>query len=245
MQAPCRSTSYSKPPPLEEVHPTFPRCGTMAPWWACAIGSARRLQVGSGHHFTPSEGRYVALLGGIVQCTCPMVLAMAVRTMGSVHHHHRARKPACHHRDAHPHPGPRAQSQRRRQWARPVRATWTLAALPRSLFLIPLLLVIEIALVRLLQLPSSPESALLGAILAISLLGHLRQLHPRQTDFRHAGIAFSIVFLPTAFLMCYGAAFTLLRGGTSTAVLDFLSAWGAASWNDAVWIWETLTSKLR
>ena len=118
---------------------------------------------------------------------------------------------------------------------------WLLYLAP---YFIPLLLVIEIALVRLLQLPSSPESALLGAILAISLLGHLRQLHPRQTDFRHAGIAFSIIFLPTAFLMCYGAAFTLLRGGTPTAVLDFLSTWGAATWNDAVWLWEALTSKL-
>lgn len=118
---------------------------------------------------------------------------------------------------------------------------WLLYLAP---YFVPLLLVIEIALVRLLQLPSSPESALLGAILAISLLGHLRQLHPRQTDFRHAGIAFSIAFLPTAFLMCYGAAFTLLRGGTPTAVLDFLSTWGAACWNDAVWIWESLTSKL-
>ena len=118
---------------------------------------------------------------------------------------------------------------------------WLLYLAP---YFVPLLLVIEIALVRLLQLPSSPESALLGAILAISLLGHLRQLHPRQTDFRHAGIAFSIAFLPTAFLMCYGAAFTLLRGGTPAAVLDFLSTWGAACWNDAVWVWESLNSKL-
>ena len=44
-----------------------------------------------------------------------------------------------------------------------------------------------------LKMPSS------APFFALSLLGHLQQFHPRQTDFRHAGIVFTIAFLPTAF----------------------------------------------
>ncbi len=109
-----------------------------------------------------------------------------------------------------------------------------------SPYFIPLLLLIEIGLTGLMGLPEWAERGLLGALLGLSLVGHLRQIHPRQTDFRHAGRAFTMAFLPTAFLLAYGAAFTMLQGGQLSAIPDFLSAWGEGTFNDAQWAWHHL-----
>lgn len=118
---------------------------------------------------------------------------------------------------------------------------WLLYLAP---YFMPLLLLIEVGLVRLLALPDNIEDAVLGAILALSLLGHLQQFHPRQTDFRHAGIVFTIAFLPTAFLMGYGAAFTMLRGGNPAALWDLFSTWGAQTWADTTWAWALLIDRV-
>ena len=86
---------------------------------------------------------------------------------------------------------------------------WLLFLAP---YFIPMLLLAEIALVRMLGLPSMWEMALFGLLLGVSLAGHLRQLHPRQTDFRMAGRVFTIAFLPTAFLLGYGIALSFIAG---------------------------------
>lgn len=114
---------------------------------------------------------------------------------------------------------------------------WLLYLAP---YFIPLLLLIEIGLTGLMGLPEWAERGLLGALLGLSLVGHLRQIHPRQTDFRHAGRAYTIAFLPTAFLLAYGAAFTMLQGGQLGAIPNFLSAWGEGVLNDAQWAWHHL-----
>lgn len=114
---------------------------------------------------------------------------------------------------------------------------WLLYLAP---YFVPLLLLIEIGLVRLLQLPVAAESTVLGAVLALSLLGHLRQIHPRQTDFRYAGRVFTVAFLPTAILLCYGAAFTMLRGGTPHSVMQLLYLWLDGLWWDTQWAWDQL-----
>ena len=51
-----------------------------------------------------------------------------------------------------------------------------------SPYFIPLLLLIEIGLIRLLQLPVSASFALYGAVLGLSLLGHLRQIQAQEVD---------------------------------------------------------------
>ena len=118
---------------------------------------------------------------------------------------------------------------------------WLLYLAP---YFIPLLLVIEIALVRLLHLPTTPEQLVYGALIALSLLGHLRQVHPRQTDFQHAGRVFTLAFLPTGILLCYGAAFSLLQGGGPERWVDFFSAWSNATWRDMMWAFERVNSAL-
>mgnify|MGYP006932340355 FL=1 len=109
-----------------------------------------------------------------------------------------------------------------------------------SPYFIPLLLLIEVGLIGLMGLPDDAERALLGALLGLSLVGHLRQIHPRQTDFRQAGWVFTVAFLPTAFLLAYGAAFTMLQGGQLGAIPSFLSNWGGEVLNDAQWSWHHL-----
>lgn len=118
---------------------------------------------------------------------------------------------------------------------------WLLYLAP---YFIPLLLIIEIGLVRLLDLDAPFEGALLGAVMALSILGHLRQFHPKQTDFSQAGWAFSATFLPTAFLASYGCAFALITGGSPSAMMDFLSDWAHAGYTDSQTAWAWLRDLL-
>lgn len=116
---------------------------------------------------------------------------------------------------------------------------WLLYLAP---YFIPLLLVIEIALVRLLHLPARPEDAVFGGLIALSFLGHLRQIHPRQTDFRHAGLVFSTAFLPAAILICYGTAFSMVQGGGPERWLDLFSTWSTSIWEDLTWVFNQVSS---
>lgn len=114
---------------------------------------------------------------------------------------------------------------------------WLLYLAP---YFIPLLLLAEIAIVHMMGLPQHIEWALFGLLLGISLAGHLRQLHPRQTDFRMAGRAFSMAFLPTAFLLGYGVALSFILGSGWNGPAQFLQNWTAQSWKDANQAFETL-----
>lgn len=116
---------------------------------------------------------------------------------------------------------------------------WLLFLAP---YFIPMLLLAEIALVRMLGLPTSWETALFGLLLGISLAGHLRQMHPRQTDFRMAGRVFTVVFLPTAFLLGYGIALSFIAGSGLNAPAHFLEAWALDGWRDAKWAFEAILS---
>ena len=116
---------------------------------------------------------------------------------------------------------------------------WLLFLAP---YFIPMLLLAEIALVRMLGLPSPGETALFGLLLGISLAGHLRQMHPRQTDFRMAGRVFTVAFLPTAFLLGYGIALSFIAGSGLNAPVRFLEAWALDGWRDAKWAFEAVVS---
>ncbi len=113
---------------------------------------------------------------------------------------------------------------------------WLLYLAP---YFIPLLLLIEVGLIGLLKLPNPFEEAALGAVMALTLMGHIRQIHPRQTDFRHAGILFTTTFLPTAFLLCYSAVFSLMNQEGPSGVLAMGQVWADMAWTDAQWVWET------
>jgi len=116
---------------------------------------------------------------------------------------------------------------------------WLLFLAP---YFIPMLLLCEIALVRMLGLPSPLETALFGLLLGISLAGHLRQLHLRQTDFRMAGRVFTIAFLPTAFLLGYGIALSFIAGSGLSTPARFLEAWAIDGWQDAKWAFEAIAA---
>lgn len=109
---------------------------------------------------------------------------------------------------------------------------WLLYLAP---YFIPLLLVVEIGLTRLIGLPEPLESGVLGAVFGLSVLGHVRQIHPRQTDFKSAGRVFTLTFLPTAFLLSYGAAFTVLQEHELAAIPDYLGRWSIQSYHDLLW----------
>lgn len=106
---------------------------------------------------------------------------------------------------------------------------WLLYLAP---YFIPLLLLIEVGLVKLIGAGPRIEMGLLGALLGLELLGHLRQLHPRQTDFRMAGRVFTVAFLPSAFLLAYAAALTAMTQGGLSSVPDVLWSWSLDTASD-------------
>ena len=69
------------------------------------------------------------------------------------------------------------------------------------------------AIVFALELDPGIEAAVLGAIFGLEWAGNLREIHPNQTDFRQAGWTFTLLFLPSAILLSYGTAITMLLGG--------------------------------
>ncbi|MGI8467016.1 MAG: M50 family metallopeptidase [Pyrinomonadaceae bacterium] len=66
-------------------------------------------------------------------------------------------------------------------------------------------------------------SALLGASVAFHLASTWAELHPEQTDLHKAGILFSLIFLPAANLIFYGALLALIFGGAHS----FLYFWSS------------------
>jgi hypothetical protein len=62
---------------------------------------------------------------------------------------------------------------------------------------------------------------ILGASVAFHLVSTWRDLHWEQSDLHNAGIVFSLIFLPVANLVFYGALLALVIGGTE----KFLSFW--------------------
>lgn len=63
--------------------------------------------------------------------------------------------------------------------------------------------------------------AILGASLAFHLVSTWSELHLKQTDLQKSGILFSLLFLPVANLVFYGALIVLIFGKTE----DFLNFW--------------------
>jgi hypothetical protein len=61
----------------------------------------------------------------------------------------------------------------------------------------------------------------LGVSLAFHLVSTWSELHLKQTDLQKSGILFSIIFLPVANLIFYGALIVLIFGKSE----DFLSFW--------------------
>ena len=72
--------------------------------------------------------------------------------------------------------------------------------------------------------------SVLGASVAFHLLSTWIEIHWRQTDLHEAGILFSLVFLPTANLIFYGALAALIIGGVS----GFLQFWTSGVSNSLI-----------
>ena len=116
---------------------------------------------------------------------------------------------------------------------------WLLYLAP---YFIPLLLWIEISLVKWMHLDSRLELGLLGMLLGLELLGHFRQLHPRQTDFQMAGRAFSMAFLPSAFILAYAASISAMSQDGVWTIPETIGHWGSHVWTDlqiwSKWAWQ-------
>jgi hypothetical protein len=63
--------------------------------------------------------------------------------------------------------------------------------------------------------------AVLGATLAYHVTSTWAETHHRQTDLHQAGFFFSLAFLPTANLLCFGAVLAFAAGGTNGALRHF------------------------
>jgi len=101
-------------------------------------------------------------------------------------------------------------------------------------YFIPLTLAIYAAIVFALELEPGTQAAVLGAIFGLEWAGNVREIHPKQTDFRQAGWVFTVVFLPSAILLSYGTAITMLLEGGVGPGWAFAKAGIAGMWNDTL-----------
>ena len=101
-------------------------------------------------------------------------------------------------------------------------------------YFIPLTLAIYAAIVFALELDPGIEAAVLGAIFGLEWAGNVREIHPNQTDFRQAGWVFTLLFLPSAILLSYGTAITMLLEGGVGPGWAFAKAGMAGMWNDTL-----------
>lgn len=101
-------------------------------------------------------------------------------------------------------------------------------------YFIPLTLAIYAAIVFALELDPGIEAAVLGAIFGLEWVGNVREIHPNQTDFRQAGWVFTLLFLPSAILLSYGTAITMLLEGGVGPGWAFAKAGMAGMWNDTL-----------
>jgi hypothetical protein len=76
---------------------------------------------------------------------------------------------------------------------------------------------VTIALMVVMRFIGPQHIALMYGLLGASIIYHListwAETHHRQTDLREAGLWFSLLFLPTANLLCYAQVFACLRFG--------------------------------
>ena len=101
-------------------------------------------------------------------------------------------------------------------------------------YFVPLTLAIYAAIVFALELDPGIEAAVLGAIFGLEWAGNVREIHPNQTDFRQAGWVFTLLFLPSAILLSYGTAITMLLEGGVGPGWAFAKAGMAGMWNDTL-----------
>lgn len=101
-------------------------------------------------------------------------------------------------------------------------------------YFVPLTLAIYAALVFALKLDPVVQSIVLGAIFGLEWVGNVREIHPKQTDFRQAGWVFTVLFLPSAILLSYGSAITILLEGGVGPGWTFAKAGVASMWNDTL-----------
>ena len=101
-------------------------------------------------------------------------------------------------------------------------------------YFVPLTLAIYAAIVFALELDPGIEAAVLGAIFGLEWAGNVREIHPNQTDFRQAGWVFTLLFLPSAILLSYGTAITMLLEGGVGPGWTFAKAGMAGMWNDTL-----------
>jgi len=71
-------------------------------------------------------------------------------------------------------------------------------------------------------LPSSTAQLLLAALLGGEMASSAREVHPAQTDFKAAHRLFTVLFLPAALLLVFGACWAYVAHGTPTAALSHL-----------------------
>jgi len=110
-------------------------------------------------------------------------------------------------------------------------ANWLMLLAP---YFIPLTLAIYAALVFALNLDPYSEALILGAIFGLEWTGNVREIHPKQTDFRQAGWIFTVLFLPSAILLSYGTAITILLEGGVGPGWAFAKAGVGAMWNHTI-----------
>jgi len=101
-------------------------------------------------------------------------------------------------------------------------------------YFVPLTLAIYAALVFALKLDPLIQSVVLGAIFGLEWAGNFREIHPKQTDFRQAGWVFTVLFLPSAILLSYGSAITILLEGGVGPGWTFAKAGVEGMWNDTL-----------
>ena len=106
-------------------------------------------------------------------------------------------------------------------------------------YFVPLTLAIYAAIVFALELDPGIEAAVLGAIFGLEWAGNLREIHPNQTDFRQAGWTFTLLFLPSAILLSYGTAITMLLEGGVAPGWSFAKS-GATGMVQDSWTWLEL-----
>jgi hypothetical protein len=110
-------------------------------------------------------------------------------------------------------------------------SNWLMLLAP---YFVPLTLAIYAALVFALKLDPVVQSIVLGAIFGLEWAGNVREIHPKQTDFRQAGWVFTVLFLPSAILLSYGSAITILLEGGVGPGWTFAKAGVAGMWNDTL-----------
>jgi hypothetical protein len=87
----------------------------------------------------------------------------------------------------------------------------------------------------------APVLALIGFATAYHVCSTVYETRPSQPDIAKAGRLFSLLFLPVANLVCYGALIAFAAGGYG-GLRDYLEDGLAASLGPATWLWHAARS---